>query len=222
VHAIEAYWLGRIPYKDCWDLQLALHSSVIAGRRPSTLLLLEHDPVITVGRHGDNKNIYLTEEQLAASGVSLFHIERGGDATFHGPGQLVGYPILNLKELGIGVSEYLRLLEESLIMLLAEYGIETRREDGYTGVWHEKGKVAAIGIAVKRWATYHGFALNVATDLDYFRLINPCGLSRPVTSIKALTGKDAGCITVAQEYLKHFNAAYRHKCTELREYRPEI
>lgn len=200
--------MGRIPYKECWDYQLALHSEIVSGVRPSTILLLEHDPVVTVGRHGDSTNIYFTPEQLANKGVDLHNVERGGDVTYHGPGQLVGYPLLNLKELDISVAEYLRTLEESLISLLAEYGLETHREAGFTGVWHKHAKVAAIGIAVKRWVSFHGFALNVTTNLDYFKLINPCGLSRPVTSIKELTGIEMDCRPVAETYLEHFARAY--------------
>lgn len=205
---VNPIWLGRISFKECWDYQLNLHSQVSRGESPSTLLLLEHDPVLTVGRHGDNSNIYYTPEQLAAAGVVLHRIERGGDVTYHGPGQLVGYPILNLKAHGISVSEYLRKLEESLISLLAEYGLSTRREQGLTGVWHNSAKVAAIGIAVKRWVTFHGFALNVTTDLSHFNLINPCGLSRPVTSLKELTGMQHSCREVAERYLSHFAHAY--------------
>lgn len=210
-------WLGRIPYKECWDYQLAVHADVVSGKSPSTILLLEHEPVVTVGRHGDSTNIYFTQEQLAVKGVDLHYVERGGDVTYHGPGQLVGYPLLNLKELNISVAEYLRALEESLITLLAAYGLQTHREEGFTGVWHEHAKVAAIGIAVKRWVTFHGFALNVATDLDYFKLINPCGLSRPVTSIKELTGAELGCRIVAEAYLEHFERAYGVKAAKLTE-----
>jgi lipoate-protein ligase B len=222
VQTIQAYWLGRIPYDRCWNLQLALHSAIAASAHPSTLLLLEHDPVITMGRHADSSNVYFTKDQLSAKGVSLFSIERGGDATYHGPGQLVGYPILNLKQLGVNVSDYLRHLEDSLIALLASYGLQTHREEGYTGVWHERGKVAAIGIAVKRWTTFHGFALNVATDLAYFRLINPCGLSRPVTSIRELTAKEPSCRDVAHRYLPYFSSAYNINVLDLIEGLPDL
>lgn len=212
---VRANWLGRIPYKECWDSQLALHAEIVRGNSPSTILLLEHEPVVTVGRHGESTNIYFTAEQLADKGVDLHYVERGGDVTYHGPGQLVGYPLLNLKELDISVAGYLRTLEESLILLLAGYGLETSREAGFTGVWHKHAKVAAIGIAVKRWVSFHGFALNVSTDLDYFKLINPCGLSRPVTSIKELTGKDMNCRAVAETYLECFARAYGVTSTNL-------
>jgi lipoate-protein ligase B len=209
-----------MPYKRCWDLQLALHSAVAAGVHPSTLLLLEHEPVITMGKHGNSSNVYLSEQQLVAKGVSLFSIERGGDATYHGPGQLVGYPILKLKQLSITVSDYLRRLEDSLIALLASYSLQTRREEGYTGVWHDRGKVAAIGIAVKRWTTFHGFALNVTTELEYFDLINPCGLSRPVTSILELTGVELSCLDVARHYLRNFADSYNVGPLELKDGMP--
>ncbi len=204
-----------MPYKECWDYQQEVHACVVAGRTPSTLLLLEHDPVVTVGRHGNSSNIYFTPDQLALKGVALHSIERGGDVTYHGPGQLIGYPILNLKELDIGVADYLRKLEESLISLLSAYGLQTHREDGYTGVWHQNAKVAAIGIAVKRWVTFHGFALNVTTDLDSFNLINPCGLSRPVISIIELTQQGMECRAVAEDYLPHFAAVYEAALPEL-------
>jgi len=215
VTVVSSYWLGRAGYKQVWDLQLALHSRIIAGNQPPTLLLLEHKPVITVGRHGDTSNVYLSENELAAKGVELHRIERGGDVTFHGPGQLIGYPLLNLKIPGLSVSEYLRRLEESLIVLLSRYSLETKREPGFTGVWHQSGKIASIGIAVKRWITFHGFALNVTTDLSYFKLINPCGLSRPVTSIQQLTGLSPDCRQVAQEYLSAFRKAFGVESSDL-------
>lgn len=215
VVVVKCYWLGRAGYKQVWDLQLALHSRIVAGNQPPTLLLLEHEPVITVGRHGDTANVYLSEDQLSTKGVDLHRIERGGDVTFHGPGQLIGYPLLNLKALGLSVADYLRSLEESLIALLSEHDLTAARERGFTGVWHEMGKLAAIGIAVRRWVTFHGFALNVATDLSYFDLINPCGLSRPVTSIQLLTGLSFDCKQVAQEYLKAFKAAFGVETSEL-------
>lgn len=215
VTLVRCYWLGRAGYKQVWDLQLALHSRIIAGNQPPTLLLLEHKPVITVGRHGDTSNVYLSENELSAKGVELHRIERGGDVTYHGPGQLIGYPLLNLKELGLSVADYLRSLEESLIALLIEHGLVASREPGFTGVWHKEGKLAAIGIAVKRWVTFHGFALNVTTDLSYFELINPCGLSRPVTSIQQLTGLSPDCKRMAQEYLKAFKTAFGVETSEL-------
>jgi len=215
VTALKCHWLGRAGFKRVRDLQLALHTRIVAGNQPSTLLLLEHEPVITVGRHGDTANVYLSEDQLSTKGVALHRIERGGDVTFHGPGQLIGYPLLNLKELSLSVADYLRSLEESLIVLLSEHDLVATRERGFTGVWHAKGKLAAIGIAVKRWVTFHGFALNVTTDLSYFDLINPCGLSRPVTSVQQLTGLSFGCKQVAQEYMKAFKAAFGVEMSEL-------
>ena len=215
VTAVKCYWLGRTPYKPVWELQLALHSLIAAGNHLPALLLLEHEPVITVGRHGDTANVYSAHGELASKGVELHNIERGGDVTFHGPGQLVGYPLLNLKMLGLSVADYLRRLEESLILLLSEHDLTVTREQGFTGVWHETGKVAAIGIAVKRWVAFHGFALNVATDLSYFDLINPCGLSRPVTSIKHLTGQSFDCKYIAQKYLRAFKLAFGVEISEL-------
>ncbi len=215
VTVLRSYWLGRAGYEQVWDLQLALHSRIVAGNQPPTLLLLEHEPVITVGRHGEAANVYSSSGELAARGVAVHRIERGGDVTFHGPGQLIGYPLLNLKTLGLSVAEYLRRLEDSLIILLSDFKITAARERGFTGVWHEKGKLAAIGIAVKRWVTFHGFALNVTTDLSYFELINPCGLSRPVTSIQQLTELSLDCKQVAQQYLTAFDATFGVETSEL-------
>lgn len=215
VTVVKCYWLGRAGYRQVWDLQLALHSRIIAGNQPPTLLLLEHEPVITVGRHGDTANVHSSLDELTARGVAVHRIERGGDVTFHGPGQLIGYPLLNLKAHGLSVAGYLRSLEESLIALLSDYALQTKREPGFTGVWHETGKLAAIGIAVKRWVTFHGFALNVTTDLSYFDLINPCGLSRPVTSIQQLTGLSLDCKQVAQQYLTAFDATFGMETSEL-------
>jgi len=215
VTIVKCHWLGRAGYKRVWDLQLELHSRIASGHHPPSLLLLEHEPVITVGRHGDSSNVYSSLDELASRGLELHNIERGGDVTFHGPGQLIGYPLLNIKALGLSVAGYLRSLEESLIMLLSEHNLTASRERGFTGVWHETGKVAAIGIAVKRWVTFHGFALNVTTDLGYFDLINPCGLSRPVTSIQQLTGLILDCRQTAHSYLKAFKTAFGVETSEL-------
>jgi lipoate-protein ligase B len=215
VTIVKCYWLGRSGYRQVWNLQLELRSRIAAGNCPPTLLLLEHEPVITVGRHGDSANVHSAHDELTSKGVELHHIERGGDVTFHGPGQLIGYPLLNLKSLGLSVADYLRGLEESLILLLSEHDLTVTRERGFTGVWHQKGKLAAIGIAVKRWVTFHGFALNVTTDLSYFNLINPCGLSKPVTSIQQLAGLSLDCKQVAQEYMTTFKAAFGIETSEL-------
>ena len=217
-----AFWLGLTRYEWCWHLQHRLHAAIAARQHPPTLLLLEHEPVITLGKHATPGNLNLPEQELAERGIALHRVERGGDVTFHGPGQLVGYPLLYLKELGLSVAAYLRRLEESLLLFLGDHAVSARREPGFTGVWHESGKLAAIGIAVKRWVTYHGFALNVTTDLSYFSLINPCGLSRPVTSLRAIGGTALPCRDAASQYLSAFAAAFEVEVSELKDEVPAV
>jgi len=189
---MRAGWLvecGRLPYGDAWALQRALLAARQADQIADTLLLLEHPPVITIGRAGHAANILIPREALAARGVEVFEIERGGDVTYHGPGQLLGYPILNLRALDEDVVRFVRLLEATLIRVLETFGIEAARRRGYPGVWVGEAKIAAIGVAVKRKVTMHGFALNVDPDLGHFALINPCGLGKPVTSMARLLGR---------------------------------
>jgi len=219
---VNAHWLGRIGYRRCHELQLALHERIVRGDWKPTLLLLEHDPVITLGRHAKASNIHLPAHEIQARGVEVCEIERGGDVTYHGPGQLVGYPLLHLKNMGLSVAEYLRRLEDSLVWLLQEIDVTASREKGFTGVWHETGKIAAIGIAVRRWVTYHGFALNVTTDLSYTSLINPCGLSRPVTSVEQVSGVSPTTEAVALAYLGPFTQAFEVDQIELSFGEPDL
>lgn len=189
-HRLRARWLGRLPYAEAWDLQRAFHEGKHSGRADDDwLLLVEHPPVYTVGRNGDGSNLLVTEEALAAAGAELFHVDRGGDITFHGPGQITGYPIVGLAD-PKKVVPYVRTMEQALIAVLAEFGIEGWHEEGLTGVWTERGKVAAIGVRVSRGVTMHGFGLNVNTDLSWFSKMHPCGITdRPVTSISELAGR---------------------------------
>lgn len=179
-----------------WELQGRILEARIAGRIGDVLLLVEHPPVITLGRAADPGNVLTDREGLAARGIGLFEIDRGGDVTWHGPGQLVGYPILDLAAcpgLGKDVHRWLRVLEDVLIEVLAEYGIEGGRVAGRTGVWVGGAKVAALGVKVKRWVTMHGFALNVSCDLAGFGAIVPCGIADAgVTSMAALGGPVPG------------------------------
>jgi lipoyl(octanoyl) transferase len=206
---ISVVHLGTVDYGSALRLQEHLVELRKRGRIGNTLLLLEHPPVITLGRNANESNIVMPRELLAKKGVEVFEINRGGDVTFHGPGQLVGYPIFDLRSFPekIGVVEYVRRMEEALIRTCIHYGIETQRIAGMTGVWTKaeplavetrnlkletgtsERKIAAIGVHISRGVTSHGFALNVATDLDYFKLIVPCGLTKPVTSIEFETGK---------------------------------
>jgi lipoyl(octanoyl) transferase len=188
--------LGRTGYLDALELQRQMVERRKRGEIPDQLLIVEHPHVITMGRNGHDNNVLASPELLARAGVEFHHTDRGGDVTYHGPGQIVGYPIFDLREWKRDVVAYLRGVEEALIGSLAEFGIAAGRVEGATGVWTEHGKIAAIGIHVSRWVTSHGFALNVDTDLNYFRYIVPCGLTRPVTSMRAL-----GCTAGREEVI---------------------
>jgi lipoyl(octanoyl) transferase len=169
--------LGTVPYADALELQRALARDRISGAiSQDMLLLLEHPPVVTLGRSAKASNLISSADFLASKGVELFEVERGGDVTFHGPGQLVGYPIIDLKRHKLDLHWYLRQVEEGLIRTLAEYAIPAERNPGFTGVWTNGKKIASIGVHAREWVTWHGFALNVTTDLSYFDLIIPCGI----------------------------------------------
>ena len=190
LRVINVVYLGRVDYALALGLQQTLVLLVKAGSISHTLLLLEHPPVITLGRNAAAQNIVASREFLAANGVELHETDRGGDVTFHGPGQLVGYPIFDLRafEPRIGAVDFVRKLEEALIRTCGDLGVVTERIPGLTGVWTEdnpQGKIAAIGVHISRAVTSHGFALNVNINLDYFKLIVPCGISdKPVTSLE--------------------------------------
>ncbi len=188
---VESHHLGQIGYGEALELQTGLVRDRREGRIGDRLLLLEHPHVITVGSAGGEGHILADERRRAELGIELHPTGRGGDVTYHGPGQLVGYPILDLKPDRKDLHRYLRDLEEVLIGVVGSYGIEGWRAPGFTGVWTAAGKIAAIGVRVSSgWITSHGFALNVGTDLSYFETIVPCGLEdRRVTSIEALTGR---------------------------------
>lgn len=186
--------LGRLGYAEALEVQQQLVEQRKKGIIPDQLLFVEHPHVITMGRNGHFGNMLASEEELQLAGIDFHHTNRGGDVTYHGPGQIVGYPILDLRDWKRDVTAYLRALEATIIESLAAFGIESGREPGATGVWVGGAKVAAIGVHISRWVTYHGFALNVTTDLNYFRYIIPCGLTKPVTSLRAL-----GCFAEAGE-----------------------
>ncbi len=190
LRVINVLYLGRVDYALALGLQQTLVNLVKDGRISHTLLLLEHPPVITLGRSAGAQNIVASREFLTARGVELHETDRGGDVTFHGPGQLVGYPIFNLRDFEprIGAVDFVRRIEEALIRTCGDLGVVAERIPGFTGVWTQDnypGKIAAIGVHISRAVTSHGFALNVNTDLDYFKLIVPCGISdKPVTSLE--------------------------------------
>ena len=183
---LNVYKIGLVPYKDALNLQMRLLEKRKNGEIGDTLLLLEHPPTFTIGRKGDKGHLLINERYLSERGIHFEEISRGGDITFHGPGQLVGYPILDLNTQGRDVHKYLRGLEESIVSLLSEFNINANRIEGLTGVWVDGHKIASIGVGVKRWITYHGFALNVNTDLSYFDMIVPCGI--PDVKMTSITG----------------------------------
>ncbi len=208
--------LGMIDYESAWDLQKRLFDQRLRGEIPDTLLLCQHPHTYTVGRNGtDNvsKHLLLNREQLREYGITVFEIDRGGDITYHGPGQIVGYPILDLNDHYRDVHRYLRDLEEVIIRTVKRWGIEGKRLDRITGVWVEGArgaeKLCAIGVKVTRWITMHGFALNVETNLDYFQHIIPCGISdKGVTSMAALTGKSIDIAEVEEEITTAFPGVF--------------
>lgn len=178
--------LGRTGYAEAFELQRRLVEQRKRDEIPDQLLFVEHPHVITLGRNGRLDHLLASGEVLERAGVSFHETNRGGDVTYHGPGQIVGYPILDLREWKRDVVAYVRTLEQVIIDALDEFGVQGSREAGATGVWVDGAKIAAIGVHISRWVTSHGFALNVNTDLNYFRYIVPCGLTRPVTSLFAL------------------------------------
>jgi lipoyl(octanoyl) transferase len=208
---LEIRRLGRIGYAEGVALQKTLVQQRIAGEIDDTLLLVEHPPVITLGvrTRGSTANVRADADALAAQGVEVHETGRGGDVTFHGPGQLVGYPIVDLKPDRQDVHRYVRDLEDVLIRTAADFGIEAGRVKGFSGAWVGDVKLAAIGVRISRWVTSHGFALNVSTDLAGFGLIVPCGIAdRGVTSLSALLGRDVPIVDVERSVVTHFGAVF--------------
>jgi lipoate-protein ligase B len=199
----EFHDLGLMPFSQAWDLQRKLADRRKLNEIQDQFLIVEHPPVITMGRNGRDENLLASPEHLASEGIAFEHIDRGGDVTFHGPGQIVGYPILDLREWKRDVGAYLRALEQLLIDTLADFGLAADRWPGKTGVWIDGRKVAAIGVHLSRWVTTHGFALNLDTDLTYFRHIVPCGLTLPVTSMREC-GSMANRAEVVDSLTRHF------------------
>ena len=229
--------LGRMSYGECWDLQrllfgrildskssaaadsLALNDSqamsipewdsIIDANCGGELLFVEHNPVYTLGKSGKAENMLVSEEYLRSIGAEFYRIERGGDITYHGPGQIVGYPILDLEKLGIGLRQYIDSLEQSIIDVCAEWGVEAGRIEGASGVWIEPEsqrarKICAIGVRSSRYVTMHGFAMNVSTDLRYFSHINPCGfVDKGVTSLSRELGREVALDEVKGQIVKH-------------------
>jgi len=189
VNDLQVLDLGKVPYGKAWGFQKALAESRRRGEIGDSLVFVEHPPVLTLGRSWKQQNVLADTLALTEKGVEVYEVERGGDVTYHGPGQVVGYPIVNLADRGRDLHRYLRDLEEVIIRVVGSYGLEAGRKEGLTGVWVGEEKVCAFGVAVRSWVTYHGFALNVNTDLSYFSLINPCGIQdKGVTSLAKLLG----------------------------------
>jgi lipoate-protein ligase B len=207
---VRACWLGRTPYREAWDLQAELVSALRDDEAPDTLLLLEHAHVFTMGKAAREEHVLWDEAERARRDVDVIWSDRGGEATYHGPGQLVAYPILNLEHLSLTIPQYLQKLEESVMDYLRELGIDSQPgEPGLTGVWSGGEKLAAIGIKLNRSIVSHGFALNLTTDLEYFDGIIPCGHAdkRP-TSVEAITGKKVETKAAALAYAEHFSRAF--------------
>ncbi len=219
---IQLQDLGVKDYKETWDYQQELFDNIIEIKKrnrskttpvatPNYFLFVEHPHVYTLGKSGDFNNLLLTEKQLKEKHISFYKINRGGDITYHGYGQIVGYPILDLENFFTDIHKYLRLLEETMILVLAEYGIKGERSKGETGVWLDVGtpfvrKICAFGVRSSRWVTMHGFALNVNTNLGYFDHIIPCGIrGKAVTSMQVELGKKVDVEKVKQKILKHFS-----------------
>ncbi|MDT0555816.1 lipoyl(octanoyl) transferase LipB [Patiriisocius hiemis] len=218
--------LGRKDYKETWDYQEELFKKIldlkIRNRRenltletPNYFLLVEHPHVYTLGKSGDFENLLVSKDYLANIGATFYKINRGGDITYHGPGQIVGYPILDLENFFTDIHKYLRLLEEMVILTLAEYGVKAERSKGETGVWLDVGtpfarKICAMGVRASRWVTMHGFALNVNADLGYFDNMIPCGIKgKAVTSLNVELGKqEVSMEEVQQKLLKHFTTLF--------------
>lgn len=202
--------LGRMRYKPAWDLQLKLWQMRADEQIPNTLIFVEHEHVITRGKSADDKNLLYSEEELAKRGVDLHSVERGGDFTYHGPGQLVGYPIFHVKKGLAGIRPLVRNVETAISLAMSKFGISSKGsmeipEKYPVGVWVGVDKLAAIGIAVKKWVSFHGFALNVSTDLEMFKLIIPCGLTnKVVTSMKKILGQKPDFEKVKEELKKAF------------------
>lgn len=218
--------LGYKDYKETWDYQEELFKAVVNAKiknrkdgtntaTPNYFLFVEHPHVYTLGKSGDIINLLLNEKQLAEKGATFYKINRGGDITYHGPGQIVGYPILDLDNFFTDIHKYLRLLEQTIILTLAEYGLNAERSDGETGVWLDAGtpfarKICAMGVRASRWVTMHGFALNVNADLGYFDNIIPCGIrGKAVTSLNVeLKVETIDEAQVKKKILKHFKALF--------------
>lgn len=208
--------LGFIDYKEAWDLQYKIHDKRVSGTINDHLLLLEHPNTYTLGKTADRSHLVGGEDYLKEKNISIYNIDRGGDITYHGPGQIVGYPIINLNNWKQDTHKYLRALEEVIIRVCFEFGLIGKRDPDYTGVWIDDRKIAAIGIKVSRWVTMHGFAFNVNTDLSLFNGIIPCGIpDKTVTSLNKETNNNNEIELVKSLIIKHFKEVFEYESIEL-------
>ncbi len=202
----EIWDLGLMEYGEAWELQRRLHHQRAEGEISDVLLLLEHLPTITVGKSGRLDNVLISRERLTQEGISLFFVDRGGDVTYHGPGQIVCYPILDLRKRKKDLHLYVHNIEEVLLRTLRDFSIYGDRDESHPGVWINEEEIAAIGLSVRRWVSMHGFALNINPNLEHFSFINPCGLSnRRVTSMSKLLGSKVSTKEVGERLIFHFH-----------------
>lgn len=209
MRTIDVVSLGHTDYAECWELQRQLFVLRSANKIGDLLLLTQHNHVYTIGKSGNDSHLLANDQELRLKGVQVFHNDRGGDITYHGPGQLVGYPILDLSNYGHDLHHYLRDLEEVIIRSLSRYGIRASRDARYTGVWVDNQKICAIGIKTRQWVTMHGFAFNINTDLSFFGRIIPCGISgKGVTSLQQQIGRDLEINEVARVVTNEFGDVF--------------
>lgn len=209
MRAINIIDLGRTDYKQCWDLQQHFLEQRVVGKVGDILLFTEHDHVYTIGKSGNDNHLLANKEELELNSVAVYHNDRGGDITYHGPGQLVGYPILDLNNYYLDLHRYLRDIEEVIIRTLARFEVKGTRDGDYTGVWVGSNKICAIGVKTSRWVTMHGFALNINTDLSYFGGIIPCGIfEKGVTSLHQLLGCEVSMNDVAARLGEEFGEVF--------------
>lgn len=198
-----------VPYAEAYEAQIARRNLVEADEAGEALFMLEHTPVFTLGRKSDERHLLQSRATLADMGIDVVEVDRGGDVTYHGPGQLVAYPILDLTRRRQSIRWYLRELERVIVDFLADYGLKGERLEGYTGVWVGGAKVAAIGVGIRGWVTFHGLAINVEPDVEHFRLIVPCGIpDKAVTSLKLLLGEAPTMESAYDVFEKHFSNAF--------------
>lgn len=202
-------YLGKIEYRKAWDLQKRYHSEIVDGKRQSTLLLLEHTPVITLGKNATPNNLLCKEEELLKEGIDYEHVDRGGEITAHEPGQLIIYPLIHLKNYGFGPKLFVHTLEESILKVLKDFSIDAERHSEYPGVWVSGKKICSVGIRILRKVSYHGLALNVSNDLEIFRKIIPCGLEdKKMTSLSEVLGYKVESKALLKSYEHHFQKAF--------------